>query len=90
MMAGPNPFYRALGPLSVSTGLVADRLQFGDAVLQNHVRKIGDAIFDGVIEPLQVCLSRPHAQFGDMRRLALGSLLAAVENRGQNFFKPPR
>jgi hypothetical protein len=48
------PFYRALGPLSVSVGLIADSLQLGNTVLQQRVGKIGDAILDGVVEPLEL------------------------------------
>jgi hypothetical protein len=42
--------YRALGPLSVGMGLIADGFQLGDAVLQRQVREIGHAIFNGVVE----------------------------------------
>ena len=88
----PLPFYCALGPLSVGTGLIADRLQLGNTVLQRQVGEIGDAIFNGIVEPLEfgVCLGRPLAQFSDMRRLAPGTLLPAVKNRGQDFLKVAR
>jgi hypothetical protein len=64
-------FYRTLGPLGVSTGLIPDRLQLGNAVLQHQIGKIGHAIFNGVVEPLElgVCFGRPLGQFGDMRGL---------------------
>ena len=53
-------FNRALGPLRVQAGLVAGGLQFTDAVLQDGVGQIGDAILDGVIESLEfgICLGR--------------------------------
>lgn len=59
-------FYRTLGPLGASTGLIPDRLQLGDAILQHQVGEIGDAAFDGVVEPLEfgVCLSHPLALIG--------------------------
>lgn len=43
-------------------GLVARGLQFTDAVLQHGVGEIGDAILDGVLQPLEfgVCLGRTY------------------------------
>lgn len=54
----PQSFYRALGPLSIGSGLIADRFQCGIAILQHQVGKIGDAVLNGVVEPLElgVCL----------------------------------
>lgn len=54
----PQSFYRALGPLSIGSGLIADRFQFGIAILQHQVEEIGDAVLNGVVEPLElgVCL----------------------------------
>ena len=80
--ARPEPIQRTLGPLSVGAGLIADGLQLGNSVLQHRVGKIGDAVLDRVVEPLElgVGFGRPLAQFGDMRRSALGALLATVEH----------
>ena len=80
--ARPEPVDRILGPLCVGAGLIADRLELGNTVLQHRVRKIRDAVFDRIIEPLEfgICFARALAQFGDMRRSALRALLAAVEH----------
>jgi len=40
--ARTEPFYGVLGPLCVSAGLVADRLELGNSVLQHRVGEIGD------------------------------------------------
>src|SRR5258708_21323804 len=42
---------------------------------------MGDAVLDGGVKPLEfgVCLSRPLAQFGDMRLSSLGALGATIE-----------
>jgi hypothetical protein len=75
-------FQRSLGPLCVSAGLIADSLQLRNAALQHRVGEIGNAVLDGVVEPLElgVDLGRPFAQGGDMRGSALGALLAAIEH----------
>src|SRR6267143_2633061 len=72
---------RFLGPLCVKAGLIARGHQFTDAVLQQGIGEIGDAVLDGVVKPLEfgVCLSRPLAQFGDMRLSSLGALGATIE-----------
>jgi hypothetical protein len=61
--ARPKPIQRTLGPLSVGAGLISRRLQLGNAVPQHGVGKIGDAVLDRVVEPLElgVCLGRPLA-----------------------------
>jgi hypothetical protein len=48
------------------------RIHGGNAVLQHGVGKIGDAVLDGVVEPLElgVRFGRTLAQFGDLRRSA--------------------
>jgi hypothetical protein len=88
----PQSIYCTLGPLGVGAGMIADRLQFSDALLQHEVGEIGDAVLDRVIESLElgVGLGRPLPQLGDMGRPALGSLLPAVEHRGQDFLKTVR
>ena len=88
----PGAFHHRVGALGVGLGLIADRLQAGDALLQRRVVQIGDAGLDGVIEPLepQVGLGGALVQFGDVLAAALGALLAAVEHRGQHFFEPLR
>src|SRR5258708_39307490 len=60
----------------------ARHLELGNTVLQHRVREIGNAVLDRVVEPLEFggCLGRALAQFGDMRRSALGTFLAAIEN----------
>ena len=82
-------FRHRLGAVGVGLGLIADRLQAGDALLQRRVVQVGDADLDGVIEPLepQIGLGGALVQFGDMLAAAFGSLLAAVEHRGQHFFE---
>jgi hypothetical protein len=52
-MGRPEPIKRTLGPLSVGAGLIADRLQLGNAVLQHRVGEVGDAVLDRVVEPLE-------------------------------------
>ena len=56
------------GPLGVSTDLIADRRLLSDAVLQHQVGEIGDTVFDGVVEKLElgVGLGRPFTQSGDV------------------------
>jgi hypothetical protein len=80
--ARPEAFDRVLGPLCVTAGLVADRLELSNSVLQHRVREIGDAVLDRVVKPLEfgVCLAGSLAQFGDMRCSALRTLLTAVEH----------
>ena len=86
----PRTFRHRLGAVGVGLGLVAYRLQTGDAFLQGRVVQIGDASLDGVIEPLQpqIRFSRPLVQFGDMLSAAFGPLLTAVQDRGQHLFEP--
>ena len=59
---------RFLGALCVSAGLIADGLELGNAVLQHWVGEIGNAVLDGVVEPLELgfCFGRTLAQFGNM------------------------
>ena len=75
-------FNRVLGPLCVKAGLVARRFEFGDTVLQHRVGEIGDAVLDGVVEPLKfgVCLGRSLAQFGDVRLIGTGLLVVLRPN----------
>jgi hypothetical protein len=42
-----------LGAGGIGLGLIADRFQAGDALLQGRVVQIRDPGLDGVIEPLQ-------------------------------------
>ena len=90
--ARPDPFKRTLGALFVGVGLIADGLQFRNAALQHRVSKIGDAILDGVVEPLElgVDLGRMLAQFGDMRCPALGAFLPAVKHGREDFLEAAR
>jgi len=44
--ANPLSIFRTLCPFSVSTGLIADRLQLGNAILQYQAGEIGDAVFE--------------------------------------------
>jgi len=80
----PRTFRHRLGAVGVGLGLVAYRLQTGDAFLQGRVVQIGDASLDGVIEPLQpqIRFSRPRVQYGDTLSAALSPLLTAVQLRG--------
>ena len=72
---------RFLGALCVSPGLIADGLQFGNAVLQHRVGEVSDAVLDRVVKTLELRLSfGSFAQLGDMGGPALGTLLAAVEH----------
>jgi hypothetical protein len=82
VMVGPCRLTAPSARSVSARALVPDGLQFGDAVLQQQVGEIGDTILDGVVEPLELAirLGRPLAQFGDMRCLAFGSVLPAVEN----------
>ncbi len=87
-----DPFKRTLGPLCVGVGLIANGLQLGNAALQHRVGKIGNAVLDGVVEPLElgVDFGRTLAQFGDMRRPTLGALFPAVQHGGQDFLETAR
>jgi hypothetical protein len=44
---------RFLGPFCVNACLIARGLQFTDAILQQWIGAIGDAVLDGVVEPLE-------------------------------------
>jgi hypothetical protein len=78
--ARPEPIDRVLGPFCVSAGLIADRLELRNSLLQHRVREIGDAVLDRVVEPLElgVCFACSLTQLGDMRCSALRTLLAAA------------
>ncbi|WGJ15143.1 hypothetical protein QEV83_02210 [Methylocapsa sp. D3K7] len=78
----PRAFRHGLGVIGVGLGLIADRLEDGDSLLERRIVQIGDAGLDGVIEPLQpqFCFGRPLVQFGDMLAPAFGALLAAIED----------
>jgi hypothetical protein len=54
VMARPEPVQRTFAPLSVGAGLVSGGLQLGDAVFQQRVGEIGNAILDCVVEPLEL------------------------------------
>ncbi|MFO1158066.1 MAG: hypothetical protein U1E60_04440 [Reyranellaceae bacterium] len=58
-------------------GLIADRLEACDALLQRWIVEIGNAGIDGVIEPLQaqVGSSRPLVQLGDVFASAPDALI---------------
>ena len=49
----PHTLGHRLGTVGIGLGLIANRLQTGDALLERRVAQIGDAGFDGVIESLQ-------------------------------------
>jgi hypothetical protein len=49
--ARPEPLDRIFGPLCVRAGLIADRLELGDSLLQHRVGEIGDAVLNRVVEP---------------------------------------
>jgi hypothetical protein len=68
VMAGPWRSIAPSAPLSVGTGLVPDRLQLRNAILRHQVGQIGDTVFDGVMETLElgVGLGRPRPQLGDI------------------------
>ena len=87
--ARPSPIERALGPLSVSAGLVADGLQLGHALLEHRVRYIGDSVFDRVVQPLEFGFrfGCSPAQFGDVSCAAPGALFAAVEHARQDLLE---
>jgi hypothetical protein len=72
----------ALGPLCVGAGLIADSLEFGDAVPERRVREIGNPVLNRVVESLElgVRFGRSLAQCGSVCRLPLGPLAAAVEH----------
>ena len=73
-------------------GLIADRLEAGDALLQRRGVEIGHAALDGVVEPLepQVGLRGALVQFGKMLAAALGSLLPAIEHGCEDLLQPLR
>ena len=50
--ARPGALDRLLGAPCVGAGLIADGLELGNAVLQHWVGEIGNAVLDGVVEPL--------------------------------------
>jgi len=83
-IAGPSRSIAPSGPLSVGAGLVSGGLQLSNAVLQQGVSEIGNAVLDGVVEPLEpgVRFGRSLAQCGDMRGSALSAFFSAVEHRG--------
>jgi hypothetical protein len=74
----PGAITRALGPLCIKAGLVARGLQLTDAVLQQWVGQISDAILDGVVESLEfgVGLGRSLASFGKVQLSTPGALAA--------------
>jgi hypothetical protein len=61
------------GPLCVCAGLIADGLQLGHTLLERRIGHASDAIFDGVVEALELGFrfGCTLAQFGNMRRPAL-------------------
>src|SRR5262249_30837295 len=83
----PQPIPRTLGLLSVGAGPGADGPELGHALLEHRIGDIGDAVLDRVVEALElgVRFGGTLAQFGDMRRSALSTLLAAVEHRRPDF-----
>jgi hypothetical protein len=46
--ARPEPIDCILGPLCVGAGLIADRLELRNSVLEHRVGQIGDAVLDRV------------------------------------------
>src|SRR5665213_2064871 len=89
---GACTFQGGGGTPGVGLRLIADRLQTGNAVLESWIVQIGYARFNGVIEPLesQFGLDRAFVQLRDMLAASLHALLAAVQKRGQDFFKALR
>ncbi len=87
--ARPEPIERALGPLCVGAGLIADGLQLGHTLLEHRIGDISDSVFDGVVEALQfgIRFGCTLAQFGDVRRSALAALLATVEHTRQDLLE---
>jgi hypothetical protein len=83
----PRAFRHRLGAVGIGLGLIADRFQAHDALLQRRVFQAGDAALDGVVQPLepQICLGGALVQFRDVFAPTFGSFLAAVENRGEHF-----
>src|SRR5438128_9827506 len=86
VMLGPTRSIASWALSASAAGLVADGLEFGDAIFEHWVGEIGDAVLDSVIEPLEFggCFGRALAQLGNMCRAALGAFLAAIENARKN------
>jgi hypothetical protein len=49
--ARPKPIKRALGPLCVGAGLIADSLQLGHTLPQHWIGYVSDSVFDGAVDP---------------------------------------
>src|ERR1700737_5620084 len=80
---------RTLGPLCVGAGLIVDGFELGYAPLEHRIGHVSDSVFEGVVKPLELgtCFGRTLAQFGDVRRWALGALLPAVEHTRQDLLE---
>lgn len=50
----PGAIDRFPGKLCVSSGLIADGLQFGDSVLEDRVGEVGGAVLDRVVKTLEL------------------------------------
>ncbi len=77
-----------LGALRVHAGRFPNRLEAGDALFQAGSVEIGDAGFDGVKEPVEplVGLGDALVEFGQVLATALGALMAAVKDAGEDGF----
>jgi hypothetical protein len=80
----------SLCPLGVALGLIPDRLEAVDAVLEGGVVDIGNTLFNGVVKALQsqVRFRRAFAEFGDMRAATLALLVTSIENGGKDGLQP--
>jgi hypothetical protein len=54
--ARPELIKRVLGPLCVGAALVANGLQLDRALLEHRIGDVGDSVFDGVLQPLELSL----------------------------------
>src|SRR5438034_1965943 len=90
--ARPQPIKRTRGPLCVGASLIADGLQLVHTLLEHRIGHVRDSALNGVVQPLEFGfrLGTSLAQFGDMRRSALGAFLAAIKHSRQYLLKASR
>lgn len=69
VMGRPESIRRTVSPLSVGAGLVPDRLQLGNSVLQHRVGEVDDAVFDRVVKSLELGVRFCRALVGRCARL---------------------
>lgn len=78
--------------LGIASGLITDRGQLGYAILERGIAHIDHAVFDGLVQPLELGfgLGGPALQIGDVQPALADPFVAAFQQRVHHHLEPGR